>query len=58
MVTGNVYNVILETAETEKADLVIMGREGTSALQGRFLGNITGRIARKVVCPVMIIPQG
>ena len=56
IVTGSIHNAILETIETEKADLLILGREGSSVLQSRSLGNITGRIARKAVCPVMIIP--
>jgi nucleotide-binding universal stress UspA family protein len=56
MAVGNVANAILETAAAENAGLVILGREGSSVLQSHFLGNITGKIARKAPCPVMIIP--
>jgi nucleotide-binding universal stress UspA family protein len=57
MAVGNVANAILETARTENAGLVILGREGSSVLQSHFLGNITEKIARKAPCPVMIIPK-
>jgi nucleotide-binding universal stress UspA family protein len=56
MAVGNVANAILETAAAENAGLVILGREGSSVLQSHFLGNSTGKIARKAACPVMIIP--
>ena len=56
MVVGDIKTVILETVRDEKADLLILGRESSGILRGRFLGNITGQIARKAPCPVMIIP--
>ena len=58
MAVGSVGAAILEAAEAEGADLIILGRgrESSSVLQSRFLGNITGKIARKAPCPVMIVP--
>ena len=56
MAVGSVNTAILETAETEQADLIILGRESSGVLQSRFLGNVTGKIARKAPCPVMIVP--
>ena len=57
MAVGSVATAILETAQAEKADLIIMGREGSSVLQSHFLGNITEKVARKAPCPVMIVPS-
>ena len=57
MAVGNISISILETAHTEKADLIVMGREGSGLLQSHFLGNISGRMARKAPCPVLIIPE-
>ena len=57
MAVGNVSAAILEAARDEEADLLILGREGSSVLRSHFLGNVTGRIARKAPCPVMIIPE-
>ena len=56
MAVGSEGTAILETADAQQADLIILGREGSGALQSHFLGNITGKIARKAPCPVMIIP--
>jgi nucleotide-binding universal stress UspA family protein len=56
MAVGNINTAILETAENENASLIIMGRESSSVWQSRFLGKTTEHIARKAVCPVMIIP--
>jgi nucleotide-binding universal stress UspA family protein len=56
MVVGNIANAILETAKEEEAGLIVLGRQGSSVLQSHFLGNITERVARKALCPVMIIP--
>jgi nucleotide-binding universal stress UspA family protein len=56
MAVGNINTAILEAAETEKAGLIILGREGSSVLKSHFLGKTTEYIARKAPCPVMIIP--
>ena len=56
MAVGSVGAAILDAAQAEQADLIILGREGSGVLQNHFLGNITGKIARKAPCPVMIIP--
>jgi nucleotide-binding universal stress UspA family protein len=56
MAVGKVNDTILETAKTEGADLIIIGRQGSSVFETHFFGNTTERIARKAGCPVLIIP--
>jgi nucleotide-binding universal stress UspA family protein len=56
MAVGNINIAILETAKNENVSLIIIGRESSSMWQSRFLGKTTEHIARKAICPVMIIP--
>jgi nucleotide-binding universal stress UspA family protein len=57
LAVGEVNRKILETAETEEVDLIVIGRQGTSRFNTLFLGNTTERIARKAPCPVLIVPE-
>ena len=56
MAVGSITTAILDTAKTEKAGLIIMGRESSSVWKSRFMGNVTEHIARKSPCPVMVVP--
>ncbi len=58
MAVGRVNQKILETAAEKDADLIIMGRQGSSKLKTLFYGNTAGYVARKALCPVLIIPGG
>ena len=54
---GGVNEKILEAAEAENADLIVIGRQGSSRFNTIFFGNTTERIARKAPCPVLIVPE-
>ena len=54
---GGVNQKILEAAAAEKADLIVIGRQGSSRFNTLFFGNTTERIARKAHCPVLIVPD-
>lgn len=54
---GKVEQQILETAEREKADLIVMGRGSSSRFSTWFFGNTMGRIVRKARCPVLVVPD-
>lgn len=58
MDVGRVNQKILEAASDCGADLIIIGRQGSSKLKTLFYGNTAGYVARKTACPVMIIPAG
>lgn len=53
---GRDYIKILEFAEENDIDLVIIGRQGHSSFGTVLFGNVTERVARKSPCPVLIIP--
>ena len=46
-----------KTASHRRADLVIMGITGKSAIAQVFFGSNTLKMAERKVCPVLIVPQ-
>jgi nucleotide-binding universal stress UspA family protein len=54
---GRVNQQILEAARHEAADLIVIGRQGSSRFNTLFLGNTTEHIARKAPCPILIVPE-
>lgn len=57
MAVGKVNDTILETAASEKVDLIVIGRQGSSVWKTHFFGNTAERISRKAPCPVLIVPS-
>lgn len=53
---GRDYMKILEFAEQNSVDLIIIGRQGHSALGTMLFGRVTEKVARKAPCPVLVIP--
>src|SRR5215213_11367726 len=53
--TGEVVEGIIEQAERESSDLIIMGTHGRSGIARVLLGSITERVLREARCPVMTI---
>jgi len=45
---------ILETARSEKADLIVMSTHGHDSLRDRVLGSQTERVVRAAPCPVLV----
>ncbi|MDX9800107.1 MAG: universal stress protein [Spirochaetia bacterium] len=56
MAVGRVNQSILDAAGETDADLIILGRQGSSKFKTLFYGNTAGYVARKALCPVLIIP--
>jgi nucleotide-binding universal stress UspA family protein len=54
---GRVNQKILDAAVETEADVVIIGRQGSSTFKTFFYGNTAEYIARKSACPVLIIPN-
>lgn len=52
---GHPAEQIIHKAETIKADLVILGRRGTSMFEKWILGSISERVLRYAHCPVMVV---
>lgn len=48
---------IVETAEDQRADLIVMGTHGRTGLQHLLIGSVAERVIRLAPCPVMVIPR-
>ena len=53
---GTDADSILECAKEKNADLIIIGRQGTSSVGKVFFGNVTEKVVRKSLCPVLVGP--
>ena len=53
---GDPTATILETAEAENVDMVIMGANSKDVFSYTFLGNVTKRVLRRIRKPVLVVP--
>ena len=54
---GGLTPEIINTAEREASDIVIMGTQGAHGLQKFFAGSHTSQIISRVSCPVLVVPE-
>jgi nucleotide-binding universal stress UspA family protein len=52
---GEIDKKIVEVAEEEKADLIIMGAGSQSSIKKIFLGNLVDDVTHQAPCPVLIV---
>jgi nucleotide-binding universal stress UspA family protein len=52
---GTPYQMILEKAKEDKADLIVMGNRGFSKIKRFFVGSVTQRVIAEAPCPVLVI---
>lgn len=52
---GEPYEKILEIAEKEKIDLIVMGKRGYSKIKRFFIGSVAQRVISEAPCPVLVI---
>lgn len=50
--------LILDTAEKMKPDLIVMGTKGASGISDEFFGTNTAAVLKKTTCPLMTVPAG
>jgi universal stress protein A len=55
VVVGIPYRKIVEVAETEKADLIVMTTHGRTGLSHLVMGSVAEKIVRTSPCPVLTI---
>jgi len=53
---GIEYEQILELAEKEAIDLIVIGRQGHSRIGRILFGDVTSKIATHATCAVLIVP--
>jgi nucleotide-binding universal stress UspA family protein len=54
---GRPQDEILAVADEYGADLIILGTHGRTGFDHFISGSVSGSVARKAKCPVMIIPK-
>lgn len=54
---GFVADIITETANDIKADMIVMGTKGASNLLEKWIGTTAQTVMKNAECPVWIIPQ-
>ncbi len=52
---GSPGPVLLNTAEEQKADLIIMGSRGLGPLKGIFMGSVSSYLVSRSKCPVLVV---
>jgi len=53
---GKDWQEILDFAQSKQIDLIVMGRQGSSAIQKALFGNVTEKVVRKAHCAVLVVP--
>jgi len=54
-VEGAPVDALVHLAETEKADLLVVGNVGLSTIAGRLLGSVPANVARRATVDVLIV---
>ena len=52
---GVPYDRILRAARSKRADLLVLGTHGRTALTRFFLGSVAGRVVARAKCPVLTV---
>jgi len=55
--SGNVVDVILETAQKEETDLIVMSTDGRNGFLDVLRGSHSERVLRQTPCPLLAIPE-
>jgi len=56
VVIGTPYKRIIEKAEREGFDMIIMSTHGRTGLLHMLIGSVTERVVRRAPCPVLAVP--
>lgn len=56
VVGGQPYGAIVDCAESERVDLIVMSSHGRTGLSRMLIGSVTDKILRGAPCPVLVVP--
>jgi len=57
LLVGDPATAIVETADNEHADLIVMGTHGRTGITRLLMGSVAESVVRKANCPVLTIKQ-
>lgn len=57
LLTGRAADKIVETANDENVDLIVIGSRGLGGIKEIFLGSVSDRVADETKCPVLIVKE-
>jgi nucleotide-binding universal stress UspA family protein len=52
------WRTIVDAAERDKVDLIVMGTRGLSGMQSVLLGSVSHHVAQHARAPLLIVPDG
>jgi len=55
---GEIYERIVDFADAENCDLIVMGRKGMSRLERTLVGSVTARVIGHAHRDILVIPEG
>jgi nucleotide-binding universal stress UspA family protein len=55
LIDGRPADMIVEIAQKENFDLIVMGSRGTGGIKKFFLGSVSDRVADEASCPVLLV---
>lgn len=53
---GQPYATIVDCAENERIDLIVMSSHGRSGVSRMLIGSVTDKVLRAASCPVLVVP--
>ena len=57
LLVGDPATAIVETAEKEDADMIVLGTHGRTGLTRLLMGSVAEAVVRRANCPVLTIKQ-
>lgn len=57
LVEGKAHHQLMNMAETSRADLIVIGAEGRTAIQHFLLGSVSHKVARYAPCAVAVVKR-
>ncbi len=54
---GSAASCILEAAQKHRADMIVLGSHGHTAVYDLLVGSTTQAVLKKAACPVLIVPK-
>jgi nucleotide-binding universal stress UspA family protein len=56
--TAGAWRTVVDAAERDKVDVIVMGTRGLSGVQSLLLGSVSHHVAQHARAPVLIVPDG